>query len=260
MRKWFGLLCGLTICCGLMAFSASEVSAAQISPFETERLPLVSEEITPFAVNNMEYFAITPLGVDDTNIRSDILRIFGLMGYNTESSPLLSAAQIKSALRSNGVSIIHGHGGPGRINCEYWSNGTHYDSTLYASFNGTLGSNDAEMSSYSQYALSQEKLVIYVTCESAKTNDGNKTITGLPQQTVAKGAKCSIGWKVELKRGGEWTDILTGILHNRVSIYEAMLTTDDYFQKKYSVDSANSPAVIANRLSLGQVSQIIRIN
>ena len=259
MRKWFGLLCGLTICCGLMVFSASEVSAAQISPFETERPPLVSEEITPFAVNTMRYVSTTSFGSTDANIRNDELRIFGLMGYSTLNTMYPTGAQLKLHLQTDGVTYIHGHGGPGRVYCEYLVGSSSYTSVLYGAHDSPSGHN-AELSNLSSTALNNERLVIYITCESAKTNDGNKTITGLPQQTVAKGAKCSIGWKVILVRGGEWGDILAGILHNRVSIYEAMLTTDDYFNKKYSVDSANSPAVIANRLSLGQVSQIIRIN
>ena len=205
------------------------------------------------------YMAITPLGTSDTNIFNNVQGVVNRMGYSAQSFSLRPAIDIYNNLPYNHFTIIHGHGGPGSIECDHTSAGqSEAWSGLYAYPVTLSNSKDACMANYISNALGRHKLIVFITCNGAQPKNGYS----MASQSVNKGAACSIGFYNKLIYGGEWLQDFVGQLHNRYTVQNSINKAKNIFNNKYPsiLESSMCPTYSGNLHTFGKTSTIVRVN
>lgn len=144
------------------------------------------------------------------------------MGYSTASWQKYPAIDIYNNMPYNAINIIHGHGAPGYVQCEYdstWSG-------LYA-YNVTPQNKDACMYKYASTALQRTKVIVFLTCNSATLSNGWSMAT----ISYNRGAKFALGFNNSVAGAGEWNMYFMRGLASGKTIQEGL----DYADSQYKL-------------------------
>lgn len=242
---------------GIILISSISMVSALTSKSIKDDKNNINEFIDPLAVlHTLNYYKVTTFGDVDNAIAQKVQEIGKKMGYHSVISAWPSVSLLYSGLDSDEISVIHGHSGPGFVRLDQYSDTYHY---LYAYPISSSGSEilptQKSLASYSANQLSQNKLVIFNSCESAAIKNG----VSLVSQSHNKGAKCVIGYNRVVGGSGQWSEFLFGYLHNRVTIAQAISSANLSYTQAYG-SSGSSPTSSGNLKVVGDTSQKVRLN
>lgn len=201
------------------------------------------------ASGTFRYYTLTPLSSASSSARSDMLSYFSQMGYTRNNFLYPTPTTLKNGLKTATVTYIHGHGSAGLVQCQDAS-GDHIG-YLYSSKASTSGSNQY-LRSLSSTALSSEKLVVYMTCNSA-TASGSQT--SMMQETYSRGAKCVIGFNNSVANAEYWTQYFTINLKNGMNIKSSILQANSQYTLVYPTHATQSSSPTKGCKYVGNTSQ-----
>lgn len=170
------------------------------------------------------------------------------MGYDAGEYLNNDAAAAYSVMSASKIYIVASHGIPGRLKFGTNSNASY----IYA--NSTVTGNNRSISNLSSNALSNTRLIMYITCESGQTSS---SYGNLVTSTHSKGAQCTVGWYGSMYNdsANDWIRLFFEKAdEDHDVIWECFNHADYWVEDIYGSEDAE---ILINRHERGNINQYL---
>lgn len=202
------------------------------------------------ASNTAGYYLVATVTSNGKKAVDSIQTYMKNMNYTVDYKNLKPASTVASGMKTANIWVLHGHGNTGYVAC-LQTDGSFEDISSYDR-KGTA----VNILTYASNAFSSTDYALYITCNSAATNNNTDSLVNV---TYRKGAKAVTGFRDGVSNGEFWAKYFFEILAKGYTIDNAMAAADSTYLKEYSGGS-DSPANLNNRYTRGDMDAILKLS